>query len=115
MMVEFVGFRGRACLLQARGRVNVLNADAFEGQAMSAMAGTDCDVIIDVSGISYLSTSGLWVFLHVWQELKRRNRSLYLCALQPYIMRVFEIIGFDKLMNIVDDVDAALAAAEQSA
>ena len=113
MMVEFVGFRGRACLLQASGRVNVLNADEFEGHAMSAMAGTDCDVIVDASGVTYLSTSGLWVFLHMWQELKKRNHSLYVCALQPYIMRVFEIIGFDKIITIVADVDAAVAAAEQ--
>ncbi len=112
MMVEFVGFRGPACLLQASGRVNVLNADAFEARAMRAMAGTDCDVIIDASRLTYLSTSGLRVFLHVWQELQKRNRNLYICALQPYIRNVFELIGFDKLIPLQSDVDSALAASE---
>ena len=111
-MVEFVGFRGPACLLQASGRVNVLNADRFEASAMRAMAGTDCDVIIDASRVTYLSTSGLRVFLHVWQELRKKNRNLYVCALQPYIQHVFELIGFDKLIPLQTDIDAALAAAE---
>lgn len=112
MMVEFVGFRGPACLLQASGRVNVLNADVFEAHAMSAMAGTDCDVIIDASRVTYLSTSGLRVFLHVWQELQKKNRNLYVCSLPPYIRYVFELIGFDKLIPLQADIDAALAASE---
>ena len=112
MMVEFVGFRGPACLIQASGRVNVLNADAFEARTMRAMAGTDCDVIIDASRVTYLSTSGLRVFLHVWQELQKRNRNLYVCALQPYIRYVFEIIGFDKLIPLQSDIESALAASE---
>ena len=112
MMVEFVGFRGPVCLLQASGRVNVLNADVFEAHAMSAMAGTDCDVIIDASRVTYLSTSGLRVFLHVWQELQKRNRNLYVCALQPYIRYVFELIGFDRLIPLQSDIDSALAASE---
>lgn len=111
-MVEFVGFRGPACLLQASGRVNVLNADAFEARAMSAMAGTDCDVILDVSEVTYLSTSGLRVFLHVWQHLRGRHHNLYLCGLQPYIQYVFELIGFDKLIPIRADVESALASVE---
>ena len=112
-MVEFVGFRGSVCLLQASGRVNVLNAQKFEASAMSAMAGTDCDVIMDASEVTYLSTSGLRVLLHVWQDLRKRDHNLYICALRPYIQHVFEIIGFDKLIPVQVDIEAALAAAER--
>lgn len=79
---------------------------------MRAMAGTDCDVIIDASGLTYVSTSGLRVFLHLWQELRKRHHNLYVCSLQPYIQYVFELIGFDKLIPIQTDVESALAAAE---
>ena len=107
-----VGFRGPVCLLQMSGRVNVLNADQFESRAMSAMAGTDCDVVIDASEVTYLSTSGLRVFLHIWRELRKRDRNLYVCCLKPYIQKVFEIIGFDKLIPLQADVDSAIAASD---
>ena len=115
MIVEFVEFMGSACLLRARGRINFLNADLFRAQAMSAIVDTDRDVVIDVSEVTYLSTSGLAVFLNLWKELRKQNRNLHVCALRPYIRQVFDIIGFDKLIPIEEDIAAALAAIENGA
>ncbi len=112
MMVEFVEFNGPARLLQARGRINVLTADVFEALARRAFAGTDDDVIIDASAVTHISSVGLRAFLRLWQDLKKENRNLHLCALRPYIRQVFEIIGFDQFISIQTDIAAALAAVE---
>ncbi len=111
-MVDFVEFNGPARLLQARGRINVLNAEVFEAHVRSAIAGTSHDVIIDASEVTYLSTAGLRVFLRLWQELQKENRNLHICALRPYIRQVFEIIGFDQFIPIQADIAEALAAVE---
>ena len=112
MIVAFVELIGSACLLRARGRINFLNADLFQAQAMSALVDTDRDVVIDASEVTYLSTSGLAVFMYLWKELRKQNRDLHVCALRPYIRQVFEIIGFDKLIPLDEDLAAALAAVE---
>ena len=113
MTVDIVPFNGPVLLLQARGRINVLTADAFEVQVRRAIASSDRDVIMDASKVTYVSSAGLRVFLQIWQELSRENRTLHVCALQPYIQQVFEIVGFDQIITIQEDAAAALAAVER--
>ena len=112
MMLDIVSSEGNAMLLQAWGRIDFFNADVFEVQARRALAGTDRDVIIDASGVTYLSTPGLRVLLHLWQNLKKEDRTLHVCALKPYIQQVFEIIGFNQIIPNHADVAAALAAVQ---
>ena len=111
-MLDIVSSEGRVLLLQAWGRVDFFSASVFEVQARSALAGTDRDVIIDASGVTYMSTAGLRVLLHLWQDLKKEDRTLHVCALRPYIQQVFEIIGFNQIIPNHADVAAALAAVE---
>ena len=113
MTVDVVPFNGPVLLLQARGRINVLTADAFEVQARRAVASSDRDVIMDASQVTYLSSAGLRVFLQLWQDLSRENRTLHVCALRPYIRQIFEIVGFDQIITIQADTAAAVAAVER--
>ena len=109
-MVDVVASNGPALLLQARGRINVLSADLFELEVRSALADGDCDVIVDASGVTYLSSAGLRAFLRLWQHLQSKKRTLHVCSLRPYIRQVFEMIGFDQIIPLEADVAAAMAA-----
>ena len=110
MIIDVVASEGPTLLLQARGRINILTADLFESEVRRALAGKDRDVIIDASEITYLSSAGLRAFLRLWQDLQKKDRSIHLCSLKPYIREVFELIGFDQIIPIEKDVPAALAA-----
>ena len=112
MMLDIVSSQGHALLLQASGRIDFFSARAFEVQARSAVTGADRDVIIDASGVTYMSTAGLRVLLHLWQDLKKEGRTLHICGLRPYIQQVLEIIGFNQIIPNHADVAAALAAVE---
>ena len=112
MMLDIVSSQGHALLLQAWGRIDFFSARAFEVQARRAVTGADRDVIIDASGVTYMSTAGLRVLLHLWQDLKKEDRTLHICGLKPYIQQVLEIIGFNQIIPNHADVAAALAAVE---
>ena len=112
MIIDIVDFDGPALLLRARGRINVLTAEGFEARTRRVIAATDNDVIIDTSEVTYLSTAGLRAFLLLWRQLRDADRCLYICGLKPYIRRVFEIIGFDQIIPLHDDVASALAVVE---
>lgn len=112
MMLDIVSTQGQALLLQAWGRIDFFNSDVFEVQARRAVTGADRDVIIDASGVTYMSTPALRVILHLWKDLKKENRTLHLCALRPYIQQVFEIIGFNQIIPNHADVAAALDAVD---
>ena len=112
--VEVLESRGPALLLSARGRINALNADGFEVNALDAAAGTESYVVIEASGVTYVSSAGLRAFLRISRVLEKTRRSLYICGLKPYIQQVFVIAGFDRVIPLHDDVDSALTAAQQS-
>ena len=113
MMVDVVASSGPVVVLQARGRINVLSADVFEFEVRRAAAGADRDVILDASQVTYISSAGLRAVLRLWQNFKGKQRTLHVCSLQPHILQVFEMIGFDQIIPIEPDVAAALAAAER--
>ena len=114
MMIEVVESNGPALLLKARGRLNVLSASTFEADIKSAASMTNSDVVIEASGVTYLSTAGLRALFRLSRSLNRSDRSLRVCSLRPYIHEVFEIIGFDRVIQVYSDVPSALSASGSS-
>ena len=110
MKVHVAEFDGPALLLQAEGRINVLTADGFHADAMDAISSNSLDVIIDATGVTYLSSAGLRAFLLVSRILASNNRDLYICNLKPYLAEVFKIIGFDNVIPIYPNLGSVLAA-----
>ena len=91
------------------GRVDSANAREFE-QVLTEAIGDAHAVIVDFEGLSYISSSGLRVLLMVAKTLRQRSADLALCALSESIREVFEISGFDKIIQIHDTRAEALAA-----
>ena len=77
---------------------------------MQAISDSPHDVIIYATGVTYLSTAGLRAFLLVSRQLATGNRSLHVCNLKPYILEVFQVIGFDNLIPTYPDLESALDA-----
>lgn len=112
LIVDLVASDGPVLLLQARGRINILTAEVFEFEVRRAAAGSDRDVILDASEVTYVSSAGLRAFLRLWRNFQGKKRSLHVCSLKPYIRQVFQMIGFDQIIPIEADVAAAMAAVE---
>lgn len=112
MKIEVVEFDGPALVLKAEGRISVLTADGFHDETLKIIARSPHDVIVDASGVTYLSTAGVRAVLVLSRRLTIANRNLHICNLRPYILEVFQMIGFDKLIPIYPDLDSALEAVQ---
>ncbi len=109
-MIEVVETKGPVLLLRACGRLNRLNVDEFEADVKKAMARRTTDVVIEASNLTYVSSAGLRALFMLSRTLGKFDRHLRLCGLQPYIREVFEVIGFDRVIQIYPDVPSALSA-----
>ena len=97
-------------IAKAEGRIDGVNARDFE-EAMKAAIGSDYStVIIDLEGLSYISSAGLRVILLIAKTLRKRNAELVLCSLSNPIREVFEISGFDKIIPVHATREQALAS-----
>ncbi|MDE2926783.1 MAG: STAS domain-containing protein [Acidobacteriota bacterium] len=81
----------------AVGRVDGANALEFQN-ALQAAIGDEDDVILDLAGLSYISSAGLRVFLLIAQQVKRRSGRFSVCSLSDSIEKVFTISGFDRVI-----------------
>lgn len=109
MEVE-VQVEGRAVVASVRGRVDTVSAQAFEKELSGALNREETLLVIDLSGLEYISSAGLRVILSAAKTLKARGGDIRLAATQGSVKKVFQISGFFSLFKHFDTRDAALEA-----
>ncbi len=66
-------------------------------------------LIIDMSGVVYISSSGLKVLVAAWRKAQKLGGGLLLAGVSVRVREILEISGFDALFTITSSVDEAIA------
>lgn len=72
--------------------------------------GSSPPVVIDLSGVSYVSSAGLGELVQLVSRANSQNARMVLCAPSPFVAGVFKATRLDKFFEILPSADAALAA-----
>jgi anti-sigma B factor antagonist len=67
-------------------------------------------MVIDLSGATYIDSSGLAVLIVAMREVEAYGGKIFLASLNETVRSVFESSRLDQTFRIFPDVDAALAA-----
>ncbi|MGQ9814412.1 MAG: STAS domain-containing protein [Candidatus Roseilinea sp.] len=94
-------------LVQAAGRLDASTVSILEHALMRALRTTAKVIILDLSEVTYISSSGLRVLLTARRQLRDRRGQLILCALSQNVRDVFDMVGFTVLFEVVDSLDHA--------
>lgn len=95
-------------VLKLDGRLDTETSADFELAAHDLTAAGERRFIVDLSGISYVSSAGLRVLLSLAKQMSSGGGELRLCGLAPSVRQVFDLSGFSKLFTIASDVNSAL-------
>jgi anti-anti-sigma factor len=95
-------------IVSVEGRIDSTNAGEFEKPMMKVIEDGCTKIILDCSGLNYISSSGLRVFLIVLKKMMAVKGEFNLCNLQPGIKEVFDISGFSSIFSVFPDKAAAL-------
>lgn len=79
---------------------------------MSQQLGEVKRVLLDLTGMAHIDSSGLGALVALQQWLGDRGGALKMACLQPRAKVVFDITRVDRIFAIYDTVEAALAAFE---
>ncbi len=82
--------------LELQGRLDTLTSPELSDCVDEV--GQDMEICFDLTGLEYISSSGLRVLL---STLKKYGSRMTVCNIRPEIMGVFEVTGFDEILNIV--------------
>ncbi len=96
-------------ILKVTGRIDTMTAGSFETEIMKTLE-KENSIIIDCSGLEYISSSGLRVFLLAQKKTGATGGNLKLCNLQPFIKEVFDISGFSTIFTIYPGLEEAMGA-----
>jgi anti-anti-sigma factor len=101
-------------VVTVQGRVDAAAAPNLESQLQATLARGDVHIVVDMSDVSYISSSGLKVLLAALRQARRGQGQLILCSLQPQVTAIVEMIGFDQVFPIAPDLAAATSLLEKT-
>ena len=96
-------------LIAVRGEVHVSTAPEFSERLNEAIAGGKTGVVIDMTGVDFIDSTGLSVLLNALRRVTRQQGTLALAVNNPTVLRLFEITRLDSTFDILPDRDAAVA------
>ena len=93
------------------GRIDYVNADEFKDILMPHLGGGAAggpQVVLDLSGLEYISSAGLRVLILAAREARGREVKLFAVGLQPVVREIFEISKFTLVLQLFDSLQDAL-------
>lgn len=100
---------GKNIVVNLEGRMDVHLSAEIENQLNELiLEEKEANIVLDLSGVDYMSSSGLRIFVATMRQLKESNRRLVLCSLNPSVRKVFEVVELMDMFDITDTADEAL-------
>ncbi len=102
--------RPGTALLDVHGEVDTLTAPALEQALRDLLAdpGAGQLVVVDLTGVTFLASSGLAVLIRAAHRATERHLRLRLVAPSRAVRRPLQITGSDQLFDMYEDVSAAV-------
>jgi anti-sigma B factor antagonist len=101
--------RGEGTILSVIGRIDTLTAPELEQVVNKEIEQGNRKILLDFSGVSYISSSGLRVLLATAKKLKNPGDKLGLCSLSPEVFKILKLTGFTSIFSIYLSEGEALA------
>jgi anti-anti-sigma factor len=86
---------GDVHVVTLRGELDVANAERVQRALEDADASS---VVVDLSALTFIDSSGLTALVHAHNKLTGRGRGFKLVGATGSVQRVFEITGLSRLL-----------------
>jgi anti-anti-sigma factor len=100
---------GGVLVVAPGGRVDSVSSSELERLVVARIDGGEKRLVMDLSGVEYISSAGLRVLLMAAKRLKEPAAGLVLCGLGPSVRTVLELAGFLPLFVVEAGREQALA------
>ncbi|MFO8130451.1 MAG: STAS domain-containing protein [Bacteroidales bacterium] len=99
---------GKTCIIALNGRLDTNTYTALEKKLGEAFENDAVHILLDLSDLMYVSSSGLRVLLMYLKRSMAEERKFILCGLRENIREIFDISGFTSIFEIYSTRGEAL-------
>jgi anti-anti-sigma factor len=101
---------GDTSVVTAIGRLDGGASAAFADKIGGLVANPNPNLLIDFTGVDFVTSAGLRAVLLLVKKVKATGGSFALCGVQDSVREVLDIAGFTGMINIYPARAVALAA-----
>lgn len=101
-----------ATILRIGGRLDTSLDEKLVGVVQSLISEGRVRLIVDGSGLDYLSSRGVSAFVAIVDELREKGGDIKLACLKPQCTLVLDRLGISRLIQCFETVEQAIAALE---
>ena len=98
--VQQIRWVGKAAIVDVAGEIDLNTSNAFQQDLIELLDNSPERVVVNLSGVSYMDSSGVASLVKLLSRIRRTNGSLYLYGLTDRVRGVFEITRLDSVFDI---------------
>lgn len=93
--------KGDVLILHMQGRLDAISSPTAEHKLFDYINSGQNKLLLDFSGVDYLSSAGMRMLLSTTKKLKALDGKLVVYAVTPNVMDVLKMSGFDHVLDLV--------------
>ena len=102
--------KGKAKIVKLEGKLDVNLSISVETELEQLVEAGSNKLILELSGVEYLSSSGIRVFISIMRKIKSKDGKLVLACVPDIIKKILKTVELEDLFEVYESVDDALNA-----
>ncbi|MFQ5769046.1 MAG: STAS domain-containing protein [bacterium] len=108
------GENGGVSILYIKGYLDAHTAQELENAFQKLVDAKKYDIVVNFKDLNYISSAGLGVFMGFIEDIRQNGGDIKLTNLKPKIYRVFDLLGFPTLYDILEEEENAIEKFKKS-
>jgi anti-sigma B factor antagonist len=100
--------RDNVVIIHLKGEMDSISVGRFEEEVRSAVEGGRCNLVVEISELFYLDSSGLGSIIRVLRTVAKYGGSLKITGMSLAIKALFDITRLNELVDMYPDLESAL-------
>ncbi len=100
--------KGDVSVLYLKGYLDAHTAPDLEAALRQLVEDGRYRIVVNFTDLNYISSAGLGVFMGFIEEVRENGGDIKLSNMSPKVFRIFDLLGFPTLYDIVDREEEAI-------
>src|SRR5947208_2602830 len=100
-------------VIRVVGEIHSTTAPEFSQRLNAAIADGHRGVVLDLTGVEFIDSTGLSVLLNGLRRVTRARGAMVMACANPTVLRLFEITKLDSTFEILPNCDDAIERLRQ--
>lgn len=105
-----VSWNGRMAVVTATGEIDLTNAEGLRDALLAALNAGALGVVVDMSSTTFLDSAGVTALVRASRRAAASDATLRLAVTASAVLRVLNLVGIDRLIEVHPSVDDALGS-----